>query len=298
MNAQAVVGVALPLALAFIMFYLGLTLRVADFRAVLRRPRALAVGLVGQLALLPVAGVLVARAAGLDPTMAVGLMVLAACPGGVSSGLLTHLARGEVALSIALTALSSVVAMASLPLVLDLALRGFAASSLQVELPLGDTVRRIFLLTTVPVVVGMLARARAPRMVQHVEPAAGRLATALFVAIVLATFWTQREVLFEHLPTVGPACVALNAGVLVLAWFGGGAAGLERRDRIAVATECGLQNSALGIYVTVELMRTPAMSVPSVVYALLMNVGALAFVVLMRARWAGSGGRRGTPFAS
>lgn len=282
MTAQAIVGIALPLALAFIMFYLGLTLRAADFAQVLRRPRAFATGLVGQVVMVPLAGALVAHVAGLDATMAVGLMVLAACPGGVSSGLLTHLARGDVALSIALTAVSSVLAMASLPLVLDLSLRAFAAGALTIELPLATTVARIFVLTTLPVLAGMVLRAKAPRAVQRFEPAAGRIATALFVAIVLATFWSQRELLLQHLPTLGPACMALNVIILAAAWFATRRSTLTRRERIAVATECGLQNSALGIYVTVELLRTPALAVPSVVYALLMNVGALAFVALMR----------------
>jgi len=277
-----IVGVALPLALAFIMFYLGLTLRAADFAEVLRRPRALAVGLAGQLVLVPALGLLVATTGGLDATMAVGLMVLAACPGGVSSGLLTHLARGDVALSIALTAITSVVAMLSLPLVLDISMRLFADRTLQLELPLGATIARIFVLTTLPVLAGMALRAWRPRAVQRVEPVAGRVATALFVAIVLATFWSQRDVLLAHLPTIGAACIALDVLVLGTAWSASRAAGLARRERIAVATECGLQNSALGIYVTVELLGTPAMSVPSVVYALLMNVGALAFVAAMR----------------
>ena len=277
-----IVGVALPLALAFIMFYLGLTLRAADFAEVLRRPRALAVGLAGQLVLVPALGLLVATTGGLDATMAVGLMVLAACPGGVSSGLLTHLARGDVALSIALTAITSVVAMLSLPLVLDISMRLFADRTLQLELPLGATIARIFVLTTLPVLAGMALRAWRPRAVQRVEPVAGRVATALFVAIVLATFWSQRDVLLAHLPTIGAACIALDVLVLGTAWSASRAAGLARRERIAVATECGLQNSALGIYVTVELLGTPAMSVPSVVYALLMNVGALAFVAAKR----------------
>jgi BASS family bile acid:Na+ symporter len=99
---------------------------------------------------------------------------------------------------------------------------------------------------------------------------------------VLATFWSQRDVLLAHLPTIGAACIALDVLVLGTAWWASRAAGLARRERIAVATECGLQNSALGIYVTVELLGTPAMSVPSVVYALLMNAGALAFVAAMR----------------
>lgn len=292
-NAAAITGVLLPLALAFIMLYLGMTLQLGDFRAVLRRPRALAVGIVGQMLMLPLLAWGVAQAAGLPPVMAVGLMVLAACPGGVSAGLLTHLGGGDVALSIALTAVTSIAAMLSLPLVVDLALQHFMASSLSLDLPLARMVRSVFLLTTLPVLTGMALRAWRPVMVQRIEPLAGRIATGLFLLIVLATFWSQRQVLAEHLGGVGLAALALNAAVLGCAWLMGRQAGLARRDRIAVATECGLQNSALGIYVCVELLRQPAMSVPSVVYALLMNGGAIAFVLLLRhrtPRHAGSAG--------
>ena len=294
--SATITGVLLPLALAFIMLYLGLTLQLGDFRAVLRRPRALVAGLVGQMLMLPLLGWLVAEmalSAGLPPVMAVGLMVLAACPGGVSSGLLTHLAGGDVALSIALTAVTSIAAMLSLPLVVDVALQHFMASSLSIDLPLAQMVRSVFLLTTLPVLIGMALRAWRPVRVQRIEPLAGRIATGLFLLIVLATFWSQRGVLAEHLGGVGLAALALNAAVLAGAWGLGSQAGLDRRDRIAVATECGLQNSALGIYVCVELLRQPAMSVPSVVYAVLMNGGAIVFVLLMRRRPGGAPGGAG-----
>ncbi len=283
MNGSVVTSALLPLALAFIMFSLGLTLRVADFQAVLQHPKALAVGLFGQMLMLPTLGWLVARGIGLPPEMAVGLMVLCACPGGVSSGLLTHLAKGDVALSISLTAVTSLAAMVSLPLVVDVALRHFMASGLQIDLPLARMVRSMFLLTTLPVLLGMALRAWRPQATaQRWEPRASRVATVLFLIIVVATFWAQREVLATHFGTLGPACVLLNAAVLGGAWTLGTAFGLERRDRISVATECGLQNSALGIFVCIELLQAPAMSAPSVVYALLMNVGALLFVALMR----------------
>jgi BASS family bile acid:Na+ symporter len=214
--------------------------------------------------------------------MAVGLMVLAACPGGVSSGLLTHLARGDVALSISLTAITSIAAVLTLPLVVDISMRFFMVSGLGIEFPLAGMVRSIFLLTTVPVLLGMLLRIWQPQRVARIEPVLGRIATLLFVLIVLSTFWDQRQVLLDHLPTIGPASILLNLLVLLGAWLLGRQTGLTRRDRISVVTECGLQNSALGIYVCLELLHSPTMSVPSVVYALLMNAGALAFVFLMR----------------
>lgn len=272
----------LPLALAFIMLYLGSTLRMDDFRRVLQRPRALLAGLTGQLLMLPLLGWLVAWSTGLDPVMAVGLMVLSACPGGVSSGLLTHLARGDVALSISLTAVTSLAAVLSLPLVVDASMRFFMANGLAIEFPLANMVRSIFLLTTVPVLIGMALRVWQPRRMTQLEPVLSRIATLLFVLIVLTTFWDQRQVLLDHLPTLGPASLLLNLLVLLGAWLLSRQLGLVRRDCISVVTECGLQNSALGIYVCLELLHSPAMSVPSVVYALLMNAGALAFVFLMR----------------
>jgi BASS family bile acid:Na+ symporter len=295
MNASPITAVLLPLALAFIMLYLGSTLQWTDFRAVLRRPRALAVGLVGQMLLLPALAWGVATGLGLDPVMAVGLMVLAACPGGVSSGLLTHLADGDVALSIALTAVTSVAAMFTLPLLLDASLQHFLGRGLEVQMPLGGMVRSMFLLTTLPVLLGMALRGMAQRAgrsqwVERVEPLARRVSTGLFLLIVLATFWSQRELLLAQLPRIGPACALLNAAVLAAAWALAHGVGLQRRDRIAVATECGLQNSALGIYVGVQLLGRPAMAVPSVVYALLMNVGAIALVLLLRRRAARSPG--------
>jgi BASS family bile acid:Na+ symporter len=188
-------------------------------------------------------------------------------------------------LSIALTAVTSVAAVLSLPLVVDAAMRFFMASAIGVEFPLGSMVRSIFLLTTLPVLSGMVLRAWQPGRVMAIEKMAGRIATALFVLIVLSTFWEQRQLLLDELPRVGPASLLLNGLILSGAWMLSRQFRLTPRDRIAVVTECGLQNSALGIYVCVQLLHSPAMSVPSVVYALLMNGGALLFVLLMRAPW-------------
>ena len=272
----------LPLALAFIMLYLGLTLNIKDFHLVLQRPRALVAGLTGQILMVPLLGFGVAWALQLDPIMAVGLMVLAACPGGVSSGLLTHLARGDVALSISLTAVTSVASVLTLPLVVDSAMRFFMASDASVEFPLGGMIRSIFLLTTVPVLLGMTLRSWQPKRVASIEPIFGRISTTLFVLVVFVTFWDQRQVLLTNFSTVGPASLLLNLAILACAWLISCQMGLMPRDRISVVTECGLQNSALGIYVCVQLLQSPPMSVPSVVYAVLMNGGALVFVVLVR----------------
>lgn len=277
-----VVQTLLPLALAFIMFYLGLTLVVGDFRQVAQRPKALLVGLFAQVLLVPLAGFAVAHWSGLVPVLAVGLMVLAACPSGVSSGLLTHLARGDTALAISLTAVTSVAAVLTLPLVVGAAFQFFMASQLAVQLPVVAMVKGIFILTTLPVLLGMALRWRFAQRVMRVEPIIGKITTTLFVLIVLNTFWDQRQVLLDNLPLLGPAVLVLNVLILAGAYVLSRVTGLNRRDRIAVITECGLKNSALGIVVCLQWLQQPAMSAPSVVYALSMNAFALTFVVLMR----------------
>lgn len=272
----------LPLALAFIMLYLGTTLEPRDFSRVLARPRTLAIGLAGQTLMVPLLGLAVATVLHLDPVMAVGLMVLAAAPGGVSSGLVTHLARGDVALSITLTGVTSMIAALTLPLVVNAALHLFMPASTAIEFSMAHMIGRVFVLTTVPVVVGMLLRMWRPQAVKRADHLCGRVATALFVFIVFATFWDQRQVLMTHMAGVGPAALLLNASVLAGAWGLSQYFSLTAAERSAIVTECGLQNSALGIYVCIELLQSPAMSVPSVVYALLMNGGALAFVAIAR----------------
>jgi BASS family bile acid:Na+ symporter len=209
-----VVELFLPLALAFIMFALGLTLVVADFKRVFTRPRAMLVGLAGQMLLVPVFAYALALAWNMPAEMAVGLMILAACPGGVSSGLLTHLARGDTALSISLTAVTSVAAVITVPFVVDLAMAQFMHSAADVEFPLLKMVRGVFLLTTVPVVLGMGLKAWRPALALRLERPAGRLATALFVLIVLATFFSQRQVLMANLGSIGPAAMLLNLLVI------------------------------------------------------------------------------------
>lgn len=290
-----VIDKLLPLALAFIMFALGLTLVVDDFRRVFTRPKAMLIGLAGQMLLVPLFAFVVARAWGLAPEMAVGLMILAACPGGVSSGLLTHLARGDTALSISLTAVTSVAAVVTVPFVVDLAMRQFMQTGVGVDFPLLQMVRGVFLLTTVPVLLGMGLKAWRPALALRLERPTGRLATFLFILIVVATFASQRQVLQDNLGSIGPAALLLNLLVIGAGLAMAAAAGLRRRDRIAVATECGLQNAGLGIFIAAGIMQSPAMTVPSVVYALLMNFGAIGFVILMRSIEGTATGTRAEP---
>lgn len=280
----SVVDVLLPLALGFIMFALGLTLTAADFSRLALRPRAVAVGLAGQIVLVPLVGFAVASLSGLPPAMAVGLMIVAACPGGASSGLITHLARGDTALSISLTAITSVASVVTLPFVLDLSLRHFLGAGVAADLPVGKLVRGVFFLTTVPVVLGMLVKRYRPALTARIAKSTERIATALFLLIVLATFASQRETLAANIAGVGPAALIHNVTVMLLGLGVAAGAGLAVRDRIAIGIECGLHNAAVGIFIAATVLGAPAMAVPSVVYALVMNATAFGLIVFMRRR--------------
>lgn len=277
-----VVDKLLPLALAFIMFALGLGLTLADFARVFRSPRAIAVGLVSQMLLLPLIAFGIAVLFGLPATMAAGLMILAACPGGASAGLITKLANGETALSISLTAITSVLAVFSVPLIVGFGLHHFTGTAPDAELPVFDIVRGVFIITTIPVALGMLLRHLRPALTRRIEPIAGRIATALFIMIVIATFTSQRQALFDHLASTGPAALVLCIFVMGAGFGLGALTSIGRRGRIAIAVECGLQNAALAIFLAVTVLQLPALAVPGVIYALLMNICAIIFIIAMR----------------
>jgi BASS family bile acid:Na+ symporter len=279
-----VIDLLLPAALAFIMFALGLALELSDFKRVFARPRAMAVGLLAQMLVVPALAWGIAVALKLPATMAVGLMILAACPGGVSAGLITHLARGETALSISLTGVTSVAAIASVPVVIDASLHHCTGAGSTVDLPVARLVRGVFVLTTLPVALGMSLRHWQRRLAQRMERGAGRMATLFFVAIVVATFVSQQQALRDHLMQVGPAAALLNLAAMTLGASLAAIAGLRWRDRIAIASESGLQNAALGIYIATQVLALPEMAIPSVVYALLMNVSAIGLIAWVRVR--------------
>lgn len=279
-----VIDALLPLALATIMFSLGITLCVADFTRVFKQPVAMTIGLFGQIIGLPILAFAVVKLAGIEGEMAVGVMILAACPGGASAGLLTALARGDTALSISLTAISSILSLLTLPFTVDLALQHFLARETVIALPFMRTVGSVFLITALPVGLGMLFRHRQPERSARLEKPLGKVATSLFILIVLATFFSQKAVLFTHIAVLGPWLLLLNGLTMGSGYGLGRLIRLPHASAIAIAMECGLQNAALGIFVASVLLATPAIAVPSIVYAFWMNVGALLLVSVVRRR--------------
>ena len=283
-GSNPVTQVVLPLAAAATLFALGLGLVPDDFRRVVRRPRGFLLGTLGHILLLPALAFAIAAVLPLRPTVAVGLLVIAACPANAASNVFTHLAGGDTMLSVCLTAATSLLAALTIPLVVNLALGIFMPGSAAVTLPLLPAVGGLFAVSTVPVVLGMVVRRRWPTVARAVERRTNAILVALIVILVAAVAISERSAIVPALGEAGLAALLLNAGAVVTGWLLATVARVERPQRLAIAFECGLQNFGLAAFVTLTLMGDARLLVPGIAYGLLMWTTAGVVVWLSRRR--------------
>ncbi len=279
------ITVFLPLALAIIMLSLGLGLTLEDFRRVFAAPKAFGIGAVSQILILPVIAYVTAIAFSLPAELAVGLMILSFCPGGVTSNILTKLARGDLALSISLTGVISLVSVVTVPLLVAY----MAAHFMGVDAPpvnVTSLAIAMFVITALPVVIGMAIRAYAPGLTGVIERPLERLAVVLFVIVVVGALAANWTLFVDNLAVLGPAVIVLN---IVLLAIGLGLArlfSLSGSQATAIAIETGIQNATLGITVgsliVEQVSALPPFSLPSGVYGITMYVVSLPFVFWRR----------------
>ena len=274
-----VISTLLPAGLAFIMFALGLKLSVADFRRVMTYPVAVGLGLIAQTVLLPLTALGITALFSLEPQTAVGLMILAACPGGVTAAIITDLSRGDTCLSITLTACTSLLSFITVPIIVGFSLQHFLGEAAAVDFPVGQAIAGLFLITLIPVAAGLIAN-QAGWLLPAIAKMIGKLATVVFLMIVFLTFYTEWPNITAHFSKVGPAILLLNVTTMATGALLGAFGRLPAAGRIALAVECGIQNSALGITVAVSLLSLSGLAVPSVIYAFLMNITALGLVLV------------------
>jgi BASS family bile acid:Na+ symporter len=274
-------SVLLPAAIAVIMWSLGLTLTREDFRRVLVAPRGVAIGMLNLALISPLLAVAIAELFGLSPELAVGLVLLGASPGGMMANLLTHLARGDTALSVTMTAISSVGAMITVPLFIELSANHFGASEVGDVSMLG-IVGRVFAITIVPVAIGMEMRRRNRAWVEAIYPRARRIALGIFAVVVLGAIASEYDTVVENLAEVAAAALALNVAAMALSFAISKLARLGDRQATAIALELGIHNSALAIAVGATL--TDDVAVPAAVYAtfMLFTGGAFAWTMSRR----------------
>jgi BASS family bile acid:Na+ symporter len=292
-SQSPLVAIGLPIALFVIMTGIGLTLSRADFRREAQQPRGLLIGSVGQLVVMPLAGFAIAALLNLEPVIAVGVVIAATIPGGTTSNLVCFLGRANVALSIVLTVVASLVTIVTIPIVVDLALGVFASGTdEQVSLPVLTTVGQLGAIVLVPVLLGMLVRARKPATAARLEGAVSAFGAVVLAALIIGITLEVGGDIPRLLAQAGPAVILLNlvgvgAGALL-----GRFAGLSGSDRLTVAVELGVKNATLGILIATLLSDDPSYTVPAAVYGLLMYVSAAALVVLGRRRTSAVGALR------
>ena len=277
-----VTDVVLPLALAFIMLALGLGLTFDDFVRVARHPRDFAVGAASQIVVLPAVAFLLASVWPMAPELALGLMIIAAAPGGVTSNLLTSFARGDVALSISLTAVISLLSVITIPLVVVFAYGHFIGDEAMQDITVADTAISVFLIVTVPVTIGLLVRRYAGRFALRIEPAARAVSAVLFVLVLAGAIYQERENLVTYYSQAGLATLVLNVLMMAIAYLLARLFASGAKQRTAIAIECGLQNGTLAIAIAVLLFGGGLATVPAATYSLTMFVTALILVALLR----------------
>jgi len=282
METNILTSVILPLSLVIIMLGMGTTLVLADFKRVLIYPKAVAIGIVGQILILPVVGFLFASQFGLKPEYAVGVMVLVACAGGATSNMIVYLAKGDVALSVTLTAISSCITVISIPFIINFALHEFMGASDDAVLPIGTTNMKLFAFTLLPVMVGMWLRHKFTALAIKLEKPMNRFASVLFVLIVCSIMFQERAGLVDTMLTAGPVAYGLNFITMVLGFSAARAFRLNDRQSIAISIEVGVQNSATGIIIATTMLHNAEIAIIPAVYSLIMYLNAGLLIGLMQ----------------
>lgn len=270
MESSPLISAGLPIALFIIMIGIGMTLTVRDFRQVAVYPKAMIVGTVAQILVMPLVAFGIASILNLSPAIAVGLVIIAACPGGTTSNLFVLLARGNIALSIVLTVSASLITIVTLPLFTNYALQFYAGTEEIITLPVGRTVGMLVGIVLFPVAVGMVFRTRAPAMAHRAESLVSIFGGVVLAVLVVGLVWGVRDQIWDLLKQAGPATLLLNLAGIILGLLAGRAAGLTQRESMAVAVELGIKNSTIALLVTLTLLESSTMSIPAAVYGVLM----------------------------
>jgi bile acid:Na+ symporter, BASS family len=279
---SAFATIVLPIALAVIMVSLGTSLVVDDFRRVVVYPKGIAIGLANLLLLSPLLAFAVAEAYNLEPPLAVGLVLLGASPGGTLANLLTHLARGDTALSLSMTAISSVAAVVTVPLFLKLATSHFGASGLDTHVGVIGVVARVLLITVVPLALGMWLRARRPQRVAELGGALRTAAVVVFLVAVAGVIIAEHDRVIDNLGAVAAAAITLNLAAMAGSFTVARLARLDSRQATAIAMELGIHNSTLAIAIGATIATV--LTIPAAVYAAFMFIPAGLFAWIMHRR--------------
>jgi len=278
MQSSVLTTVFLPLALGVIMLGLGLSLTFADFKRVVVYPRAVVVGLVCQMGILPVVCFFIAKWFGLSPELAVGLMLLAASPGGATANLFSHLARGDVALNITLTAVNGALSLVTLPFIVNFALVSFMGEGGALPMQFGK-VAQVFAIVLGPVSIGMLIRARREALSRRLDKPVRLLSAVFLLLVIAASVYSERANIVGFFQQVGLAALVFNLISMLVGFVVPRIAGVPERQAVAIGMEIGIHNGTLAITIagSATLLNNSTMTIPPAIYSLIMFFTAAAF---------------------
>ena len=271
-----------PIALAFIMLGLGLGLSTRNFLRVLNNPKDFTVGIICQLILLPIVAYILLLILRLPVELALGLMIIAAAPGGVTSNVLTKFANGDVALSISLTAIGSLISIFSVPFIVFTSAKLLGVTDLSSDISMTGIALKMALVVTVPVILGMIIRRFAENFISSNINIVNRITGILFIVVFAAIWVEERENIFSYLGQAGLAVLILNVVMMTLAFYiaKGFATGIPQRKCISL--ECGLQNGTLAVFVATQIFNDVAFMVPTAAYALIMYITGFIFIYILK----------------
>ena len=273
-----VTDVVLPIALAFIMFSLGLGLSISDFARIFIKPKEFFVGFVSQLIILPIVALILVFIWPVSPEIAIGVMILAAAPGGATSNILTSFAKGDVALSISLTAVISILSVITIPLILGISLSLLGTNLANEGISLMDIALKMFLIVTVPVLIGMLLK----NILSSFEGIAKKISTVLFFLVLLGAVLAERENVITYFAQAGLITLILNIVMMLIAFYLSKSLISNISQQRAILLECGLQNGTLAIVVANVFFDGGAYLIPAATYSLIMYATALPYIYYLR----------------
>ena len=272
-----------PIILALIMLGLGLGLKIDDFTRILKTPKDFFVGFFSQLIILPLVAYLLIIILKVPPEIAIGVMIIAAAPGGVTSNILTKFANGDVALSISLTAVISLISIITVPLIIFTSADLFGITDISQNISMTGIALKMFLVVTVPVILGMIIRKFAENFVNSKIQIFEKLNIILFVIFFIAAFYEERESFIDFLMQAGFITFILNITMMIVAYYLGKTFASGIKQQKCIALECGLQNGTLAIFVSTQIFGTDIVYItPTAAYALIMYITGFIFVFLLR----------------
>ncbi len=279
METNFITDLLLPISLGIIMLGMGLSLVPNDFKRVALYPKAATIGILNQIVVLPLVGFLLLMIIPMrNPELAVGIMILAACPGGPTSNLISHISRGDTALSISLTAISSIIVVITIPLIVNFAMSHFLQHGEYIPLPIFDTMIKVIIITLLPVGIGMLIKAKAPKFSEKMNKPVKIMSGVLLFLIIMAAILNDKDNFFNFFAQAGPVALALNLTMLLVGYFSARLFNLRISQSITISIESGIQNGTLGIAIAATLLHNPTMTISPAIYSLIM-FGTAGFII-------------------